>query len=349
MITAWYIIISIVLIGYVLLDGRNFGVGMLHWLVAKTPQERRQVIGAIGPLWPWHEVWLISFGGLLVAIFPRVMAAAFAGYYLALFLILWCLLLRGMALEVGGHIRDRMWLGFWDFVLVFSSTLLGVLFGAAGGNVLRGEPVDAQGNFSMAFFTNFGVRGNVGILDWYTVSVAVFATLILAAHGATYLVLRTNGPVHDRSLALAKSFWLAIPFLLLAISAETWIVRPELPPQLVRNPFGWMGMLVIAGSAIGLVSAFRSGNEKRAFRASNLLIIGLLATGAAMIFPIMIFSTLAPANSLTAYNSAAPPSSLLIGAIWWPIAAVLTVSYAVFVSRQYKGKVSLRGDTDGYG
>jgi cytochrome d ubiquinol oxidase subunit II len=349
MIAAWYCIISVVLIGYVVLDGRNFGVGMLHWLVAKTPQERRQVVGAIGPLWPWHEVWLISFGGLLVAIFPRVMAAAFSGYYLALFLILWCLLLRGMALEVGGHFRDSMWQGFWDFVLVFSSTLLAVVFGAAGGNVLRGEPIDPQGNFSMAFFTNFGVRGYVGILDWYTVSVAVFATLMLAAHGATYLVMRTNGPVHDRSLALARTLWLAVPFLLAIISAETWIVRPVLPANFMTNPCGWLGALVITGSAIGLVSAFKTGKEKRAFLASNFLIIGLLATGAATIFPVMIFSTLDPVNSLTAYNSAAPASSLLIAAFWWPIAAVLTVSYAVFVSRRYTGKVSLRNETDGYG
>jgi cytochrome d ubiquinol oxidase subunit II len=349
MIATWYGIIGFVLIGYVVLDGRNFGVGMLHWLVAKTPQERRQVVGAIGPLWPWHEVWLISFGGLLVAIFPRVMAAAFSGYYLALFLILWCLLLRGISLEVGGHIRDRMWQGFFDFVLVFSSTLLAVLFGAAGGNVLRGEPIDPQGNFSMAFFTNFGVRGYVGILDWYTVSVAVFATIILAAHGATFLVMRTNGPVHDRSLSLAKTLWLAIPFLLVAISAETWIVRPDLPARLLTNPFAWLGALIIVGSAISLVSGFKSANEKLAFRASHFFIIGLLATGAAVIFPVMIFSTLDPADSLTAYNSAAPPSSLLIAAIWWPIAAVLTVSYAVFVSRRYAGKVSLRGETDGYG
>jgi cytochrome d ubiquinol oxidase subunit II len=349
MIEAWYVIVSVILIGYVVLDGRNFGVGMLHWLVAKTPQERRQVVGAIGPLWPWHEVWLISFGGVILAIFPRVMTAAFSGYYLALFLILWCLLLRGMALEVGGHIRDRMWQGFWDFVLVFSSTLLAVLFGAAGGNVLRGEPIDPQGNFSMAFFTNFGVRGYVGILDWYTVSVAVFATLILAAHGATFLVLRTNGPVHDRSLALAKTLWLAIPFLLAAISAETWIVRPDLPARTLASPFAWLGLLVVAGAAAGLISGIKSGNEKRAFHASNILIIGMLATGAAAIFPVMLYSTLAPANSLTAYNAVAPMSSLWIAAIWWPFAAILTIAYAVFVSRRYSGKVALRGETDSYG
>ena len=134
MIATWYAIVSFMLIVYVVLDGRNFGAGLLHWLVAKTPEERRQVVAAIGPLWSWHEVWLVGFGGTLVAVFPRLMGAAFAGYYLALFLILWCLILRGMALEVGGHMSDRLWQGFWDFVFVVSSFLLAVLFGTAGGN-----------------------------------------------------------------------------------------------------------------------------------------------------------------------------------------------------------------------
>src|SRR5213082_2837498 len=132
------------LIIYVVLDGRNFGAGMLQWFVAKTPEERRQVIAAIGPLWTWHEVWLLGFGGTLIAIFPRLMASAFAGYYLALFLILWCLILRGISIEVGGHIKDCLGRGYLDFVFVIANTLLAILFGAAAGNVARGVPVDAQ-------------------------------------------------------------------------------------------------------------------------------------------------------------------------------------------------------------
>src|SRR5260370_29947083 len=162
------------LIIYVVFDGGIFGAGMLHWVVAKTPEERRQLIAAIGPLWTWHEVWLVAFGGTLLAIFPRLLASAFAGYYLALFLILWCFILRGISIEVGGHIKDRLWQGFWDFVFVFSNFLLGILFGAAAGNVGRGVPLDAEGNFSMAFFTDFKVCGYVGLLYWHTVSVSIF-------------------------------------------------------------------------------------------------------------------------------------------------------------------------------
>src|SRR6266481_6118332 len=242
MIALWFGVVSLMLIAYVTLDGRNFGAGMLHWFVAKTPEERRQVVAAIGPLWSWHEVWLVAFGGTLIAIFPRLMASAFSGYYLALFLILWCLILRGVSIEVGGDINDRLWQQYWDFIFVLSNFLLAILFGAAAGNVARGVPLDADGNFSMAFFTDFSVRGYVGLLDWYTVSVAVFAAVVLAAHGATYLSFKTEGPVHDRSQKWAKYLWLAALPLLLIVLAESRIVRPDLPGRAIYNPFWCLGL-----------------------------------------------------------------------------------------------------------
>jgi cytochrome d ubiquinol oxidase subunit II len=341
MIATWYFIVSFILIIYVALDGRNFGAGMLHWLVAKTPEERRQVVAAIGPLWTWHEVWLVGFGGTLVAVFPRLMASAFAGYYLALFLILWGLILRGVSLEVGGHINDRLWQGFWDFVFVFSNFLLAILFGAAAGNLARGVPLDADGNFSMAFFTNFGVRGYVGLLDWYTISIAIFAAVILAAHGGTYLMLKTEGPVHDRSATWAKYLWAAAAPLFLAISIESWVVRPDLPGHAIHNPFCWLGLLVVIVSTIMLISGLSTRQEMRAFVGSNFLLVGLLATGAAVIFPVMLYSTLASENSLTAYAVASSHRALLLASVWWPAGFALATTCFVFVSRRYTGKVRI--------
>ncbi|HEU5312943.1 MAG TPA: cytochrome d ubiquinol oxidase subunit II [Candidatus Udaeobacter sp.] len=348
MIGTWYSIVSLMLIIYVVLDGRNFGAGMLHWFVAKTPDERRQVIAAIGPLWSWHEVWLVGFGGTLVAIFPRLMASAFAGYYLALFLILWCLILRGVSIEVGGHINDRLWQGYWDFNFVLSNFLLAILFGAAAGNLARGVPLDAQGNFSMAFFTDFNVRGNVGLLDWYTASIAIFTAVMLAAHGATYLTLKTEGPVHDRCERYAKYLWIAVVPLLLIVLVESRIVRPDLPGRAWSNPFWWLGLVVIIVSTMMLISGLASRQELRAFIGSNFLIVGLLAMGGATIFPVMLYSTLAPENSLTAYAVAAGPTSLRFAAFWWPIGFALAVFYFVFISRRYAGKVSLQRDTQGF-
>jgi cytochrome d ubiquinol oxidase subunit II len=347
-IATWYAVLSFMLIGYIVLDGRNFGAGMLHWFVARTPEERRQVISAIGPLWTWHEVWLVGFGGTLVAIFPRLMASAFAGYYLALFLIVWCLILRGISIEVGGQINDRLWQGYWDFNFVVSNFLLAILFGAAAGNVARGVPLNADGNFSMAFFTDFNVRGHVGLLDWYTVSIAILAAVMLAAHGATYLTLKTEGPVHDRSQKYAKYLWTAVVPLGLAVLVESRFVRPDLPGHAWSNPFWWLGLIVTVVSIIALVSSLTTRNELRAFLGSNFLIVGLLATGAAAIFPVMLHSTLAPENSLTAYAVAVSPSSLRLASFWWPIGFALAICYFIFISWRYAGKVSVQRDTQGF-
>ena len=221
MIEIWYGILSFVLIAYVVLDGRNFGAGILHLIVAKTPAERRQLIVAIGPLWSWDEVWLVAFGGVMFVAFPRLLATAFSGYYLALFLVLWSLILRGISLEVGGHIKDRMWQSFWDFVFPVSNLLLGILFGTALGNVVRGVPLKEDGEFHMAFFTDFGVRGNLGLLDWYTVSVGVACMVMATFHGATYLILKTEGPVHGRCEAVARKLWAILPVLFVLITAES--------------------------------------------------------------------------------------------------------------------------------
>lgn len=348
MIAVWYAIVSSMLIIYVALDGRNFGAGMLHWLVARTPEERRQVVAAIGPLWSWHEVWLVGFGGTLVAVFPRLMASAFAGYYLALFLILWSLILRGISIEVGGHINDPLWQGFWDFVFVFSNFLLAILFGAAAGNVARGVPLDADGNFSMTFFTDFTVRGHVGLLDWYTMSIAIFAATILAAHGATYLVLKTDGPVHDRSSKCARYLWAATVPLFLATSVESWVVRPDVLGHAIHNPFCWLGLIVTIVATGTLISGLSARLEMRAFLGSNFILVALLTTGSAAIFPVMLYSTLAPENSLTAYSAASGENSLRVASLWWPVGFALAIVYFVFISRRYVGKVTVKRDTQGY-
>ena len=348
MIAFWYGVISFMLILYVALDGRNFGAGILHRIVARTPEERRQVIAAIGPLWSWHEVWLVGFGGTLVAVFPKLLASAFSGYYLALFLILWCLLLRGISLEVGGHINDRLWQAFWDGVFALASFLLATLFGTAAGNLVRGVPLDSQGNFSMAFFSNFRPTGNVGLFDWYTVSVAVFSVIILCAHGASYLTLKTEGPVHDRAAEWAKRLWAAVVPAFVAISLESWVVRPDLPARAVSNPFCWLGLWVVAASTITLISGMLARRELRAFLGSTFLITGLLITGGACIYPIMLHSTIAPENSLTADSVVSSNNAIFLASTWWPLGFALAIVYFVFISRRYAGKVSVRRDNQGF-
>jgi cytochrome d ubiquinol oxidase subunit II len=171
---------------------------------------------------------------------------------------------------------------------------------------------------------------------------------VLAGHGATYLTLKTEGPVHDRSEKYAKYLWIAVVPLLLIILVESRIVRPDLPGRAWSNPFWWLGLVVTIASIIALVSGLVARRERRAFLASNFLIVGLLATGAAAIFPVMLYSTLAPENSLTAYAVAVSPGTLRIATIWWPAGLALAVFYSIFISRRYAGKVSVQRDTQGF-
>jgi cytochrome d ubiquinol oxidase subunit II len=342
-VAIWYAIIAFTISMYVVLDGRNFGVGILIWIVAREPLQRRQVVEAIGPLWLWHEVWLIAFGGTLFVAFPHLLASAFPGYYLALFLILWCTILRGISLEVGGHLDDHLWQSFWDAVLFVSSALLAILFGAALGNVMRGVPLGVDGTFHMPFFTDFRPRGHVGLLDGYTLSVALFASLVLTAHGATYLMHRTEGPVCDRSARLARGLWLGSVPGFAAISGLTWRLRPELFTGLSSRPLAWIGASFSFGGAVALGRAlYRKAehrNEKLALLGSSILISGILGTGAAALYPVVLFSTLDPAVAVTAQSVAAPHDGLVAAACWWPVAAVLAFVYFFFVLRFYKGKV----------
>ena len=347
MVEIWYGILAFTLIVYVTLDGRNFGAGILHLIVTKTPAERRQIIAAIGPLWSWHEVWLVAFGGVLFVAFPRLLGTAFSGYYLALFLVLWSLILRGISLEVGGHINDRMWQSFWDFVFPVSNVLLGILFGTALGNVVRGVPLTESGEFHMAFFTDFGVRGNVGLLDWYSVSMGVVCMVMATAHGANYLTLRTEGAVHDRCEAIARKLWAIIPVLFVIITVETWYVRPELFAGMAGNPIAWLAILVSLAGAVAVFTGLRGRLELRTFAGSCMIVAGLLTAGAVAIFPVILLSTLGPENSLTAHNSSAGPMSLKVAIVWWPFALALSCTYFWFVLRHFSGKVKAVENPEG--
>ncbi|MGC3991944.1 MAG: cytochrome d ubiquinol oxidase subunit II [Chthoniobacteraceae bacterium] len=347
MIPLWYGILAFMLTIYVVLDGRNFGAGILHWIVARNSAERRQVIAAIGPLWSWHEVWLVGVGGVMLMAFPKLLAAAFSGYYLALILILWCILLRGISLEVGGHINDQLWQTFWDVVFVFSNVLLAVLFGAAMGNVVRGAPLGKDGSFFLSFFTNFQVHGQVGLLDWYTLSVAVFCVLVLLAHGATYLAMRTEGPVYERSIALARRLWVIVVPGFIIITWFTWMVRPELLQGLLIRPLAWGAMLVTVAAALALVTGLINGHERRALIGSSFLLFGVLLSGAATLYPVMLFSTLDPAANLTAAACASPEQSLRLAIGWWVVALILSFTYLVIIQRHYSGKVNVAKDNQG--
>jgi cytochrome bd ubiquinol oxidase subunit II len=345
MVETWYALLSFMLLAYVVLEGFDIGAGMLQYVVGKTEAERRTVIAAIGPLWSWHEVWLVAFGGTLLMAFPPILAASFAGFYLALILLLWALIFRGVSIEFSGHLADPLWRTGWHFCFVASNVLLAILLGAALGNVVRGVPVGASGKFAMALFTDFTPGGEVGLLDWYTISVAVFILAAFATHGAIGLAHRTEGPVHDRSLRVASFLWRIVLVLLVVVTVETRHVRREFFPEMFREPFGWIGVICLAAGAIAVFAGLHGKRALPALAGSSTVIAGLMIAGAAGVFPFMLRSTIAPEYSMSAYKTAADGYGLGVALIWWPIALVLAVGYFLFIYKHYSGKVKLQEDT----
>jgi cytochrome bd ubiquinol oxidase subunit II len=348
MVEIWFAIVCLMFTIFAVLEGWDFGAGALHLIVAKTHAERREVIAAIGPLWSWHEVWLVGAGGTFMLAFPKAMATAFAGYYLALWLALWSFMLRGIAIEVAGHLGDPLWQTFWDFVFAVANFALALVFGAALGNVIRGVPIDATGRFSLALFTNFRASGHVGILDWYTLSLGAETLVLLCAHGATYLTLKTSGIVHERSDRWARRSWLAFAAGFPFVSFGTWLVRPEMFAGIFTNPLGWLALAIGLGGAAAVFSGRRRAAERWAFVGSCAVIVGLLGAFAVGVFPVLLRSTLSPEYSLTAEQAASSRQGLAWALLWWPVAFVLAMMYLRFIARQFRGKVRPSEDTQGF-
>jgi cytochrome d ubiquinol oxidase subunit II len=341
--TLWYAILSLMLATYVVLDGFDFGAGILHLFVAKTDEERRTVFNAIGPVWDGNEVWLLASGGILVFAFPAAYAAGFSGFYLPLMMALWLLILRGVSIEFRSREENRLWRSFWDGAFAFSSILMAIILGAALGNVIRGVPLDATQYFAGPLFTNFLPGRNPGVLDWYTVVIGVFTLAALAGHGALYLAWKTEGPIHGRSLACARLLWGAIVVLGALATAATAVVQPRLFPSLIARPWTW---LLVAAMAVSLFSVFRfqrPGSELKAFLGSAGFLASMLAATAAAMYPYLLFSTLDPAWDLSIHNTATGALALRAGIVWWVPAILIAIGYFAYLFHSFRGKVSGEG------
>jgi cytochrome d ubiquinol oxidase subunit II len=346
--TVWYGLVAVMLAVYVVLDGFDFGAGILHLYVARNDDERRTVLAAIGPVWDGNEVWLLAAGGTLVFDFPRAYAAGFSGFYLPLMMALWLLVMRGISIEFRSQHANPLWRSFWDGLFALSSTLMAVILGAALGCVVRGVPIDRTGYFNGPLFTHFRPYGNTGVLDWYTVLVGVFATLVLAVHAALYLVWKTSGPVQLRSHACARVLGPIVIVVGVLTTIATARVRPDLYPALMSRHWTWALVALIAAGLLGLLYADRTGRELVAFASSSLAIAALLAATAAGHYPNILISTVSPKFNVTASSAASGEHGLLLGLIWWTFAFLLTAGYFAYLYHQFRGKVTLQPDGHGY-
>jgi len=348
MVELWYAIVALMFAAYVVLDGFDFGAGMLAPFVARTDTERRQVLAAIGPFWDGNEVWLLAAGGALFVAFPRALASGISGFYLAIFLVLWCLIGRGVAIEFRSHIHDPLWRTVWDAVLPVTSALLALFFGVAFGNLVRGVPLDAEGWFALTLFTSFLPTDPVGILDVYTVGAGVFAVLALATHGALFLAWKTSGPVAARARALGRRFALATALAWPVITLVTGRVNPELFAALLTRPLAWAATALAAlGIVLGFVARAR-GRDRAAFLASSAFLLGILGATAASLWPVLLRARGGPLLSLTAPQAANDAHGLAVALGWFAVGAPLALIYLAVVSWVHRGRAEAAPEGEGY-
>jgi cytochrome d ubiquinol oxidase subunit II len=329
--TVWFIVLVFMLAGYAVLDGFDLGVGALHLLLGRDPKERGRLIDTIGPVWNGNEVWLLAAGGSMVVAFPNLYAASFSGFYLALMLVLWLLVLRGLGIEFRHQIDHDMWRQAWDVAFSLSSALLALLFGVALGNVLRGVPLDEHGEF----------RGTFSLmLNWFALLGGVLSVALLSMHGAAWVVVKTDGPLQARARRFAGALWWAAMALLAAMIAASFVVRPDFTANFVQYP--WLllapAITALAATAIKYFQGRQDGG--RAFAASATMIAGVLASVAAGLYPRLLPAGPGSAHpGLDIYNAASPEGSLRTALAIYLWGLTLVALYQVTVYRLWRGKV----------
>jgi cytochrome bd ubiquinol oxidase subunit II len=346
--TIWFCLVALMIATYVLLDGFDLGAGAIHLLVAKTDDERRQVLASIGPVWDGNEVWLLAAGGTLYFAFPSLYASSFSGFYLPVMIVLWLLILRGTSIEFRNHIQSVVWNPLWDFLFSASSLLLAVFYGAALANVVRGLPLDSSGYFFEPLWTNFRLGEETGILDWYTILVGLLALFVLVMHGALWVQMKTSSAASDRSAQLASRAWWLVLALTVVVTWATFSVQP----QVMQNFRTWAWGFVFPLLAIAGLASVKYGLARRdalkSFLASCAYLAGMLTSVVFGVYP-MVLPARNRVYSLTVAGAKAGAYGLKVGLIWWSIGMLLAAGYFTFVYRSFAGKVAVDRDSHTYG
>jgi cytochrome bd ubiquinol oxidase subunit II len=337
----WFGTVAGMLAVYVVLDGFDLGAGAVHLFVARNDLERRSVLAAIGPVWDGNEVWLLAGGGALFMAFPVAYAVGFSGFYLPLMLLLWVIILRGLSIELRGHIENPLWAAFWDAGFAVGSALIAIVLGAALGNVLRGVPLDGTGTFQLSLFDSFWPGPSSGVFDAYTVLVGVFTLLALGGHGALYVAWKTEGAVHRRCMRAGAWLWAGAGVLFPIVTWATVRVAPELPGVGSGRPLVWVLLLAVIAAVATLVRGLFRGRSRVAFIGSAGTLFSLLGTAAAARWPVLLRSTIAPGLSLDAHAAATSSHGLRVAMCWAAIGLPLACAYFVFLARAFRGKVQL--------
>ncbi len=325
----WFILYFVLIAGYAILDGFDLGVGALS-LFAKDQRERGIHMDSIAPVWDGNEVWLLTAGGALFAAFPFVYATVFSGFYLALMLLLVALIWRAVSFEFRNKVHSPGWIRAWDWAFGLGSLLPPVLFGVAVGNILRGIPLTEKTEFAGTF---------LGLLNPYAVLVGVLALVMFLAHGAIYLVLKTDGDLQARMQRWAPGLWIGWVVLYFAATVASLFVSPFLFDGILKNPVFWILFPLMMACVVLIPVLLKSGRHMLAFIASSAAIatqIGLAALG---LFPRLVPALNDPKLSLTIYNASSTQRTLTTMLMIALVGVPIVIGYTIFIYRVFKGKV----------
>jgi cytochrome d ubiquinol oxidase subunit II len=291
----WFLLIAVLWTGYLVLEGFDFGVGMLLRVLSRDNTDRRVLINTIGPVWDGNEVWLLVAGGATFAAFPLWYASLFSGFYLALLIILVALIVRGVAFEFRGKIDSDRWRRGWDIAIMTGSTIPALLWGVAFGNIVRGVPLDADHNFTGNFFT---------LLNPYALLGGLTTLSVFAFHGAVFIALKTEGEIRARAKALTLPLGGAA-----ILSGATFLLWTQFAHG---AGWTWAPVLVAAAALVVAVGAARTGREGWAFAGTVLTIIATTITLFGALYPDVLPASNDAANSLTTTNASSTPYTLEI-------------------------------------
>ncbi len=321
----WFILIAVLWVGYFVLEGFDFGVGALLGIVGRDEKGRRVLINTIGPVWEGNAVWLITAGGATFAAFPEWYASMFSGFYLALVLVLICLIVRAVAFEYRGKGHSDAWRARWDWSILFTSWGLAVLWGVAFGNIVRGVPLDADHEFVGSFFD---------LLNPFALVMGLTTLLLFLTHGAVYLGLKTTDEVRERARRFAARVG-PVAAVVMAISVG-W-------QQAVRGSAASMVVGVIAVLAMfAAVLITRAGRDGWAFLASAVAIAALTAGWFLSLYPDVLPSSIDPAFSLNIENAASSPYTLMLMS-WVAVAFVpLILAYGAWSYWVFRKRISVK-------
>jgi cytochrome d ubiquinol oxidase subunit II len=346
----WYIILAIMLVTYVILDGYDFGAGIVHLLFAKNEKDKKAILKSIGPFWDANEVWLIAAGGVLFFAFPKLYASAFSGFYLPLILVLWMLIFRAIGLEFRGQVNSNLWKTFWDKAFGLSSLFLALFFGTALGNVIRGVNLGGVTNgeslyeplyfFLPLWNPEFSPTSeHQGVIDWFTILIGIIAVVALTIHGGNWIILKTNVSIHTKIKSLNQKLSVLLLILIIASLAVWKVVDPNPFHNFVNYPVLWIFPSLALLGNLGLLYIKKMKKDYSAFLFSSLFLAGALISSGISIFPKLLPSTNQINPSLTIYNVSADFYGLKVGSYWYVIAIVLVIIYIIVQYRIFKGKL----------